>query len=476
MRAQTLLATIALVLSAAPCAALDGEYDATFGDGGRVLTPLELNTTFSQPRIRVLADGRLLVAGTCRVLLFSGAADDLCVARVDANGRGYDAGFGNGGAVALHEFAGFPTGTTLLDLLLRANGKALLVGFDPNTGGILVAQLVEDGSALDASVAGRGWFEFFYPGDYSYGIAAAEQRDGKVLIAGQVYNGNNGDFAVARFNADLNGLDPDFGTSGTQRVAFDLGGASGGSTADVLGAIAVQQDGGIVLAGQAYSAYTTTPAIDAASAVALARLRADGQPDATFGPGHDGREFLSDGDVSAATALLIDRRGRIVFGGFVANKDLATGYAWLIGRVAGDGTPDVAFNGGVPQVFLPVPGVGGGQPLVRALAQQADGKILVAGVGPRDSADSRRWWSVARVGFDGGFDAQFGNLGRDYGTFTYASYGCCGYSDEGSAVALGGGGIVIAGTGTVSASTPQRLGLARLTLDAIFQDGFEEAL
>jgi uncharacterized delta-60 repeat protein len=68
-------------------------------------------------------------------------------------------------------------------------------------------------------------------------------------------------------------LDPTFGVGGT--VVTDLGGS------DYPGAIAVQPDGKIVVAGARFIGPAATPR----SAIVLVRYRSDGTLDATFGAG-----------------------------------------------------------------------------------------------------------------------------------------------------------------------------------------------
>jgi len=75
--------------------------------------------------------------------------------------------------------------------------------------------------------------------------AIAIQTDGKIVVAGNAGNGTNTDFALARYNTD-GSLDTTFDTDGIVTTPI-------GSDNDFAYAIAIQTDGKIVVAGDAYN-------------------------------------------------------------------------------------------------------------------------------------------------------------------------------------------------------------------------------
>src|SRR5205807_750600 len=75
--------------------------------------------------------------------------------------------------------------------------------------------------------------------------AVALQWDGKIVAAGYTYTGGTPDFALARYTS-AGVLDTSF--NGTGKLTTDFNGS-----ADVANAVAVQPDGQIVAAGQAYT-------------------------------------------------------------------------------------------------------------------------------------------------------------------------------------------------------------------------------
>src|SRR5207249_1647203 len=76
--------------------------------------------------------------------------------------------------------------------------------------------------------------------DYAYAVAV--QADGKLVAAGETFNGSTADFALARYNANGT-LDPTFGTNGTVKTAI-------GTRDDAASALAIQADGKLVAAGE----------------------------------------------------------------------------------------------------------------------------------------------------------------------------------------------------------------------------------
>ncbi len=78
----------------------------------------------------------------------------------------------------------------------------------------------------------------------------AIQTDGKIVVAGQAYNTNTGnyDFALARYNSNGT-LDNSF--DGDGKLTTDFFGND-----DIAYSLAIQTDGKIVVAGQAYNPNT----------------------------------------------------------------------------------------------------------------------------------------------------------------------------------------------------------------------------
>src|SRR5205823_1963498 len=132
---------------------------------------------------------------------------------------------------------------------------------------------------------------------HAFGMAI--QRNGRIVVAGEREAGARRDFALARYQADGR-LDRSFGGDGkvTTSVGAGLDGAS---------AVAIQPDGKIVVAGEAFEA--SAPRWD----VALARYRRDGSLDRAFGT--DGKVMAPFGSFASASAVALQRDGKIVAAG-----------------------------------------------------------------------------------------------------------------------------------------------------------------
>jgi uncharacterized delta-60 repeat protein len=115
--------------------------------------------------------------------------------------------------------------------------------------------------------------------------STASQSDGKLVVAGQTWNGSNFDLVVARYSS-IGNLDDAFGSHGYSTADVGLG-------SDIAKAVAIQQDGKIV----------------AAVSNALVRFNHNGSLDSSFdGDGIRNTDF-------SISSLVIDSNGKIVVGG-----------------------------------------------------------------------------------------------------------------------------------------------------------------
>ena len=121
-----------------------------------------------------------------------------------------------------------------------------------------------DGS-LDTTFSGDGIASAMWGSQFDEAFGIAIQNDGKIVVAGESFNGSNNDVALARLNTDGT-LDTTFSSDGKVTQAI-------GTSTDSARAITLQADGRIVLAGYATSASGDT---------AVLRYNADGSLDQRF--------------------------------------------------------------------------------------------------------------------------------------------------------------------------------------------------
>jgi len=329
----------------------DGALDATFGNGGRVITTVG----YADDVIGALAlqsNGKIVAVGST---VNGSQSSDFVVARYNSNGA-LDATFGNGGFV-LTDFAG--NDDFALGVVIQADGKIIAVGVAYNASNgcdVALVRYNSDGT-LDTTFGngGRVITSLVSDGDEVYGVAI--QNDGNLVVAGYADSGSSGlHFALARYTSN-GALDATFGNGG---VVIDTL-----STNDVAYGVAIQSDGKIVAAGYAENGAN---GLD----FALARYQANGALDATFGNnGHVLTTFGTGED--RAYGLVLQNDGRIVLAGWTDNG--SNGFDFALARYKTDGALDTTFSSDGKLVTTFGPGLDQGT----ALGLQGDDKIVVAG-------------------------------------------------------------------------------------------------
>jgi uncharacterized delta-60 repeat protein len=379
--------------------------------------------------VAALPGGKVLAVGTRTYWSDEpgGLMSSILVARFGADGAP-DATFGTGGlALAGIGSEGFDRPAAVA---VQADGKILVAGTgiivadqtnptdDPARRDFFVVRFNADGT-LDTTF-GRGGLDgdgvvsadFFGLADQLTGVAVLS--GGKILATGTATTPQGTDFAAARFNADGT-IDTAFG-GGDGKVTVDFGPAGGD---DVANALAPLAGGKFLLVGSAQVPGGSPPAL------ALARLNADGSPDATFGGGGDGKVVARPGPgVTAAGAdVVVASDGKYVVAG-------AAGFT--LARFNSDGTPDVSLGDAAG-----FQSGGGGSGIDLALLP--DGSYLLAGTGAiakrlagpspqppvgaqvleaERSALSGAVVSTAHAGYAGGGFADFVNASGDAAAFT----------------------------------------------------------
>lgn len=171
----------------------DGILDSSFNSIGYALTLLPfLNDGDRAWSVLLQTDGKIVVAGTHdRYSLGLAAAvvrylpDGSLDSTFNSDGK---ASYGLSGLVDLE----------IRSVLLQPNGKILLAGYDTT---MSLIRFNSDGS-VDQTLSP---ITIVYSPDIGpcEGLTAAMQTDGKIIIAGTIFNGNNNEFALARYVTDV---------------------------------------------------------------------------------------------------------------------------------------------------------------------------------------------------------------------------------------------------------------------------------
>jgi uncharacterized delta-60 repeat protein len=294
----------------------DGSLDTDFGSTGVVTTPVGTGNDYGHS-VAVNSEGKIVVAGYGS----NGVDDDFAVVRYNTDGT-LDTTFGTTGIVTT------PIGAAddrSFSVVVQPDDKIVVVGYaysgpDYN---IAVARYNDDGS-LDTDFNGSGTVTTSIGvfNDIGFSVTLS---DGKILVAGQSYNGTHQAFALVRFNED-GSLDTTFNGSG--KVTTDVGAGS-----DTGYFVTVQPlDGKILVAGVSSNGSNND--------FAIVRYNTDGSLDTSFnGTGKVTTPIGAADEVGYSIALQPD--GKILVVGGAEN---GSDHDFAVVRYNANGSLDIAFD------------------------------------------------------------------------------------------------------------------------------------
>jgi uncharacterized delta-60 repeat protein len=312
--------------------------------------------------LAIQSDGKIIPGGG---FTFCNGSPRNSIARLNTTGY-LDKPFNRAYAVI-----GFPGGIgdpSVQSLALQSDGK-ILIGGDFLTYGDTsmnyIARANSDGSVDLAFNIGTG------PTTNAVIDASVVQPDGKIIIAGNFtdYNGTVKN-RIVRLN-----------TNGTIDATFNIG---TGANNNII-SLALQSDGKVIIGGS-FTTYNGT------ARARLARLTATGGLDATF--------IVGTGANDDVKTIAIQSDGNIIIGGkFTTYNGTASN---RIARISTTGTLDATFNVGT-----------GATGDIYSVALQSDGKVLIGGAFTKYNGTTI--FRIARINTDGSLDATFivGNGAND---------------------------------------------------------------
>jgi uncharacterized delta-60 repeat protein len=386
---------------------MSGVLDSTFQATGYVIT--SAGARADETYAMASQAGKIVAAGTSWI---NNNDTDFVVTRFTSDGSP-DNSFDNDGVLTIgvgNKYA------AAKGIAVQSDGKSVVAGYAENGEKQVMALMRLNADGLpDTSFGAFGKVTTALGTVSTRANAVLIQPDGKIVAAGAVDN----DLAVARY---LNNgiLDNTFGSNGVARLSIGVGGAE-------ANAIAIQDDGKIVVAGSAYNGVN--------SDFAVARFTTNGAPDTSFDT--DGKVMTTIGSKDElASAVKIQADGKIVVAG---SSVIGTGVDIALVRYLTNGVLDNSFG----LLGRVVTDIGAGSyDLGQSLAIQPDGRILVAGV----SALGPISFAVARYQTNGVPDNSFDGDGRVTIPIAFAQ------DDRGFAMALQSDGkIIVAGTSYVGA-------------------------
>ncbi len=369
----------------------DGSLDTTFGGGDGIVTTNIAGGNDYANSIKVLASGKILVAGYGMVA----GSNDFVLVRYNADGS-LDTTFGGGDGIVTVA-VGSGTSDIINEIAVQSDGKIVVVG-------TAVARFNADGT-LDTSFGGGDGFADSMPMNGANSVAI--QSDGKIVVGGHSISGWP-DSTILRYNTDGT-LDTTFSGDGIATNSF-------AAHEDWIESLVIQPDGKIVAVGTGWFGQWGT---------IVSRWNTDGSLDTTFGS--NGVATFSPTvwhDPAHSVALQAD--GKVVIAGYGQPGGPSD---FLVLRLNVNGTLDNSFGGGSGFVLR---STSAGDDIATDVVIQADGKIVVTGYGTNGSNNDI---TVVRFNADGSLDADVAPSGLLGGTVNFT---------EGSAAVVLDGDVTIA--------------------------------
>ena len=399
------------------CYNVDGSPDHSFGISGQMATQVGPGSA-SANAVHVLADGRILLTGTYE-RPGNPPRPDFCAAAYLPDGT-LDSSFGTNGivmsefwfedrthavtiqpnwrvvgagssdfalAVARVNLHGGPDdafgfGLSKVSTHIASSAFAHAVKWMPN-GDILTVGQADAGvpcfMLVRYTTSGKLAYDFAgllhgilitRIGDAAGAYDVTLQPDGKIVAAGFATSGDDDDFALARYSGK-GFIDNSFGSQG--KVIASVASGNDGARS-----VAVQPDGKIVAAGYARGGF------------AVARFNPNGSLDNTFDG--DGKVITPIAGRDTGHSMVLQPDNKIVVAGTAADHIALVRYTTA-------GALDHTFgSGGIVLISVGV------KSCAYALAQQPDGKLVIAGYTNNGSDDD---FLVARYLSDGSMDTSF---------------------------------------------------------------------
>jgi len=379
---SSMIAVLLLVFATNALAAT-GDLDTTFSTDGKVTTDFGGHTTDFVYGAAIQQDGRIVMTGYS----YNGSSNDFALARYNSDGS-LDASFGSGGKVTT-DFSSNSDDRSLA-MVIQSDGKFIVVGYsnNGNNNDFALARYNSNG-ALDTSFGSGGKVTTDYGNDTNNLSGIALQSDGKIVVMGSSYVGSNEYIALVRYNSN-GSLDTTFDTDGITTLDFGYGDNRGFD-------LFIQPDGKIIVVGRGFNGSNYD--------FVLARYNSNGSLDTTFDT--DGKvttDFNTSDDLGFSITPQADNK--IVVAGFSSGG----GIDFALARYNSDGSLDTTFDtdGKVITDF------NGGEDRAVGIALQSNGKIIAAGWSNNGTDDD---FALARYNSNGSLDTTFGTNGQVVTTF-----------------------------------------------------------
>jgi uncharacterized delta-60 repeat protein len=331
----------------------NGTLDTSFGTLGKVSTIIDGGPKVNE--VAIQSDGKIVVVGSTN--------NRFMIARYNSNGTP-DTTFGTNGVT--RTIVIISEDSFAHSVAFQSDGKIIVGGYTQTATSpdFAIVRYNQNGT-LDASFDADGKVIISIGGsDYCYSIATLPND--KIVAVGNVHNGINYDFGIARLNPD-GSLDTSFSFDGKTTIPI-------GSNDDQVTDTALQSNGKIVVGGFSNNGLDND--------FALVRLNTDGTLDTSFSNDGIVTTPIRNGSRDGLNKIKIQSNGKIVSAGFTDNN--AGESDLVITRHNSDGSLD---STSFAENHLNLFGTGGiattdvnNLESYFGIAIQSDGKIVAGGV------------------------------------------------------------------------------------------------
>jgi uncharacterized delta-60 repeat protein len=376
------LAAAFSLASAQTASGAAGQLDQSFNGGIVDSQPGVAPYAETGAGLAVQPDAKPVAAGSASY----GPGTEAFLTRFTSDGQP-DGSFGAGGTVTNQTFDSSQANGVAID----SAGRLVVAGqaFDNSTNRqyLQVLRYLPDGR-LDPSFGSGGKLTSLIAGRSAAAASVLLAGDGKIVIGGSAQDPAGGTAVMVARLAQNGTFDSSFGSGGV--ATLTLGG--------IARSIALEPDGGVVLADYA-------PGYDDS----VSKLTPSGGLDGNFGDGGSAMLPMSGGQAATDAAVALQPDGKVLVAGNVeegpSNNPVMT--AW---RFTAQGRVDTSF-GAAGQARVPPTGNQSASNGAQAMALEPDGKLLLAGGDLDGTYGAETQFEVARLLPSGGVDGSFGSGG-----------------------------------------------------------------
>ena len=280
-----------------------GQLDASFGESGIVVYPVYPFQNDLANKILLDKNGKIMIAGTA----YNKTNEDYLVMRFNKNGT-LDTTFSENGFEVFGFFGSF--NEQCYGMIIQPDEKIVLAGHSNNSYYDVILTRLESNGNLDLGFGSSGivYTDHGTSVDVAQATDLVLQPDGKIIVGGLAVLSQRTHYNMTRYNPE-GAIDTSFGNNGFVYTNFTQ------NSDDQALAMALQEDGKILLAGQTYDGqgFISAARYNNPSVLALLSLNEVTQSAINFWPNPtEGKMHLEGINSNQINVAVYDVSGRVV--------------------------------------------------------------------------------------------------------------------------------------------------------------------